>query len=449
VDDRVLLDRYELRDALGRGGMATVYRAFDRQLGRFVAVKLFAPGTAVDDARRRGEATLLARLSHPSLVTLHDAHLAVEGDETPSFLVMELVAGTDLRTRLDDGPLTGPEAAELAAEIAEGLVVVHDAGMVHRDLKPANILLPASTVPGGRLHAKLADFGIAHLIGAERLTTDGTVIGTAAYLSPEQVAGAEPGAPADIYSLGLVLLEALTGRRSYPGTPVESVSARAAHDPRIPSTLPEDWRGMLAAMTAREQALRPTAMETAVMARELAPQLAGWDAGAAGSAPEDEPTVAMIRQDAQVPPEPLAPTVAMQGSAAAADAADAADAPTAVLTPTKHRRGLVAAVIAVVVVVLVAGGIGVGALLAPSGTSPGTGPATHTPATSTTPSLAPTVAPVTTPDPASPPATPTTPPPATTSAPATTPAPTPGNNGNGNKGKGNNNGNGNGNGKNK
>ncbi|GAB3575009.1 serine/threonine-protein kinase [Leifsonia lichenia] len=439
----MLLDRYELRDALGRGGMATVYRALDRQLGRFVAVKLFAPGTAVDDARRRAEATLLARLSHPSLVTLHDAHLAVEGDATPSFLVMELVDGTDLRRRLDDGPLTGAEAAELAAEIAEGLVVVHDAGMVHRDLKPANILLPASTVPGGRLHAKLADFGIAHLIGAERLTTDGTVIGTAAYLSPEQVAGAEPGAPADIYSLGLVLLEALTGRRSYPGTPVESVSARAAHDPRIPSTLPDDWRGMLAAMTARDQTLRPTAMETAVMARELAPQLAGWDAGAAADAgAEDVPTVAMTRRDASEPPRPPAPTVALHGSAVAGDAADA---PTALLEPPKRRRGVVAAVIGAVVVVLVAGGIGLGALLAPSGTSPGTVPATHSP--STTPSLAPTVAPVTTQTPA------TTPPAETTSPPATTPAPTPGNNGNGNgngnKGKGNNNGNGNGNGKNK
>ena len=416
----MLRDRYELRDALGRGGMATVYRAFDRQLGRFVAVKLFAPGTAVEDARRRGEASLLARLSHPSLVTLHDAYLAVDGDPTPSFLVMELVDGTDLRTRLDGGPLTGAEVADLAAAIAEGLVVVHDAGMVHRDLKPANILLPTSTVPGGRLHAKLADFGIAHLIGAERLTTDGTVIGTAAYLSPEQVAGAEPGAPADIYSLGLVLLEALTGRRSYPGTPVESVSARAAHDPRIPSTLPDDWRGMLAAMTARDQTLRPTAMQTAVMARELAPQLAGWDAGAAAEAGEDTPTVAMSRQEATAP---LAPTVAMRGSV---DEADGAEAPTVVMTPPKRRRGLVAAVIAAVVVVLVAGGIGLGALLAPSGTAPATVPTTHT-STPTAPSVAPTVAPVTTP----------------------APAPAPGKNGNGNKGKGNNNGNGNGNGKNK
>lgn len=430
VNDRVLLDRYELMDALGRGGMATVYRAQDRQLGRFVAVKLFAPGTAVDDARRRAEATLLARLSHPSLVTLHDAHLAAEGDETPSFLVMELVDGTDLRARLDDGPLSGEETAELATEIAEGLVVVHDAGMVHRDLKPANILLPSSTVPGGRLHAKLADFGIAHLIGAERLTTAGTIIGTAAYLSPEQVAGAVPGPPADIYSLGLVLLEALTGERCYPGSPVESVSARAARDPRIPGTLPDDWRGMLAAMTARDPALRPTAMEVAVMARELAPQLAGWDAATAAAAAEG----------GLAETEPMQATTALPSAVPTGLPGAPPTGPTTVLPPARRRRGgVVAAVLAAVVVVLVAGGIGLGALLSPSGTSPATTPSIPPPTTHSV--VTPSVAPVTTPAPAT--------------TPATTPAPAPGNNGNGNKGKGNggNNGNGhgngNGNGKNK
>ncbi|QJA00836.1 serine/threonine protein kinase [Leifsonia sp. PS1209] len=413
----MLLERYELREALGRGGMATVYRALDRQLGRFVAVKLFASGTAVDDARRRAEATMLARLSHPNLVTLHDAHLAGVDDDTPSFLVMELIEGTDLRTRLDDGPLTGVEAAELAAEIAEGLVVVHDAGMVHRDLKPANILLPASTVPGGRLHAKLADFGIAHLLGAERLTTDGTVIGTAAYLSPEQVAGAEPDASTDVYALGLVLLEALTGRRSYPGSPVESVSARAAYDPRIPSTLPDDWRGMLAAMTARSPALRPTAMEIAVMARELAPQLVGWEAS---GEPDDE-----------------MPTAVMP-SAGAAGASVAADAPTAVLAPpAKRRRGLLVALVAGALVVLVAGAIGLGVLFAPSGTNPSSVPSTPSPTTSTpaSPSVAPTVAPVTTTDPAP--------------APAPAPAPSQKEKGNPGKGKGNGPGNGPGKGKDK
>lgn len=295
LPDTVLLDRYELREPLGRGGMATVYRADDRELGRSVAIKVFAPGQAGDDARRRSEATALARLSHPNLVGLHDAHLSADGDPAPSFLVMELVEGDDLGTRLDRGPLPGREVAAIAAGIAEALVVVHAAGIVHRDLKPANILLAESEVPGAMPHAKLADFGIAHLMGAERVTTAGTIIGTAGFLSPEQATGAEPGPAADVYSLGLVLLEALTGMREYPGTPVEAVTARLVRDPRIPGSLPEDWRGLIGAMTARDPRLRPTALEVAVMARELAPQLVGWVApGDAAVSDEGEaPTAAM------------------------------------------------------------------------------------------------------------------------------------------------------------
>jgi len=198
--------------------MATVFRALDRRLDREVAVKVFASGTAVDDARRRTEATMLGRLSHPNLVALHDAHLAADGDTTPSFLVMELVDGEDLRTRLEHGPLAPQEAVEVAVGIAEALVVVHEAGMVHRDLKPGNILLAEASVPGGQTVVKLADFGIAHLVGSERITTIGTVMGTAGYLSPEQIFAGEPGPSSDIYSLGLVMLEALTGVREYPGT---------------------------------------------------------------------------------------------------------------------------------------------------------------------------------------------------------------------------------------
>ncbi len=256
--------------------MATVYRAYDRELGRFVAIKVFAPGEAGDDARRRGEATALAGLSHPNLVSLHDAHLSADDDRAPSYLVMELVDGEDLATRLGRGPLPGVEAAAIVAGIAEALVVVHAAGIVHRDLKPANILLAESEVPGGMPHAKLTDFGIAYLMGAERMTTAGTIIGTAGFLSPEQATGAEPGPSADIYSLGLVVLETITGVREYPGSPVEAVTARAARDPRIPASLPADWRGLIGAMTSRDPRIRPTASEVAVMARELAPRLAGW-----------------------------------------------------------------------------------------------------------------------------------------------------------------------------
>ncbi|KQR54860.1 hypothetical protein ASF88_00800 [Leifsonia sp. Leaf336] len=286
--------------------MATVYRAYDRELDRYVAVKVFTRGEADDDSRRRGEATALARLSHPNLVSLHDAHLSSGDDPAPSYLVMELVDGEDLGTRLDRGPLPGEAVAAIASGIAEALVVVHAAGIVHRDLKPGNILLTDSEVPGGVPHAKLADFGIAHLIGTERLTTAGMIVGTAGYLSPEQANGSEPGPSADIYSLGLVVLESLTGVREYPGTPVEAVTARVARDPRIPASLPEDWRGLIGAMTSRDPRIRPTALEVAVMARELAPQLAGWvvpEDFAVPSGPGWEgPTVAMTP-----PPLPILP----------------------------------------------------------------------------------------------------------------------------------------------
>lgn len=379
----MLLDRYELHGKLGRGGMSTVYRALDLRLDREVAVKLFPAGTAVDDARRRSEARMLARLSHPHLVALHDAHLASDGDATPSFLVMELVDGEDLRTRLEYGPLPAEEAVEIAVSIAEALVVVHEAGMVHRDLKPGNILLSESSVPGGRPVVKLADFGIAHLVGAERITTAGTVMGTAGYLSPEQVFGGEPGPSADIYSLGLVVLEALTGVREYPGTPVEAVAGRAARDPRIPASLPEDWRGLLGAMTARDAALRPSALEVAVMARELAPELVGWVPEGAEEPEETAPTLV----------QPVRGRAAPSGRAAAT-----ADLSATRAIPGRRRRGILAAGIAAGAVLIVVSALALGSLMAPGEETPRTVPTTPRPTPSV---IAPpaTVAPVVTPSP--------------------------------------------------
>ncbi|MEY9954012.1 serine/threonine-protein kinase [Leifsonia sp. EB34] len=383
LPDPLLLDRYELRDRLGRGGMGTVYRAFDHQLERFVAVKVFAAGEASDDARRRAEATALARVSHPNLVTLLDAHLSPEGDPTPSFLVLELVDGEDLRSRLDRGPLAAEEAAAIAGGIAEALAVVHGAGMVHRDLKPANILLTDSGVPGGLPHAKLADFGIAHLIGTERLTTAGTIIGTAGYLSPEQVNVSEPGPAADIYALGLVTLEALTGVTEYPGTPLEAVTARLARDPRIPASLPEDWRGLLGAMTARDPLIRPTALEVAVMARELAPQLAGWTLPAQDAPGELPPTVAM-------------PAAELGGGALAGAEKASPRWPLLGVVHGPRRRRIVAGAIAGGSVLAVALALTLGSTLAPAFTEPtpaGTGGSTPRPSPTVT-SPAQSVAPV-------------------------------------------------------
>lgn len=354
---RMLADRYEIAELIGRGGMAAVYRAKDTLLDRFVAIKIFAAGAAGDDARRRAEVQLLAGLNHPNLVTVHDAHLAPEDSASPSYLVMECVEGLDLRTMMDREALPGPVTALLAAEIAEALVAVHAMGVVHRDLKPANILLVPTGLPAPEYRAKLTDFGIAHLVGGERLTTTGVVIGTAAYLSPEQASGLEPGAEADIYALGLVILECLTGQRPFPGTIVEAISARLAHGPEIPDSLPAGWASLIGQMTQNDPAGRPSAVEVAVTTRQLGPELDSWMPPSVPSATRSSSFTSSAESASVTAPLPIAaaaaaaaasagdaaqPTVAMDAAAMDAAAMDAAamdtvamDAPTQGLSATE------------------------------------------------------------------------------------------------------------------
>ncbi|MFH8249368.1 serine/threonine-protein kinase [Microbacterium sp. B2969] len=266
----ILGGRYRLDEAIGEGGMARVYRAEDLALERPVAIKVMrgpAEGTPARE-RVRSETTLLAGLSHPSLVTLFDAHIS---SVEPSYLVMEYVEGKTLRDRLDaGGPLPPDEVAALAVDLSEALHVVHEKGIVHRDIKPSNVLLWPSPLPDREFRAKLTDFGIAYLLDATRVTSPGTVIGTAAYLAPEQLRGEKPAPAADIYGLGLVLLEALTGRRPFPNAVGhEAVLARLSVAPEIPDDLPGTWRAMLAAMTAANPARRPTALQVALAGTAL------------------------------------------------------------------------------------------------------------------------------------------------------------------------------------
>ena len=266
----ILGGRYILRERLGAGGMGRVFRARDEVLARDVAIKIFhADGTdGPEPLRRMSEARALAALDHPSLVTLYDARLV---GEDHVYLVMELIAGPSLQRRIEQEALSSQELAGILADLEGSRAVVHDAGIVHRDVKPSNVLLRPLLGAPREADAVLADFGVAHLIDATRLTTPGTVIGTAAYLAPEQVRGEAPQAASDIYALGLLAIEALT--RLHPfgtGSLQETLLARLARQPDVPGSLSPQWRALLVAMTAADATARPSAAEVARRAEALA-----------------------------------------------------------------------------------------------------------------------------------------------------------------------------------
>jgi eukaryotic-like serine/threonine-protein kinase len=271
----LLGERFRIESELGRGGMATVYRANDEALGRTVALKLFngEPADSEEDLRRREEVQLLASLNHPGLVTLFDA--STRGDEE-AFLVMELIEGEDLRRRLDRGSLTESEVALLGREVADALAYIHSRGVIHRDIKPGNILLPDRGTDNSGPSAKLADFGIARIIDSAHLTATGMIVGTAGYFSPEQAIGEKLTPVSDIYSLGLVFLEAITGRRAFPGTAAESMAARLTRDPEIDADVSPAWATLIRRMTNRDPHARPTAAQVSAELTALATQTAGF-----------------------------------------------------------------------------------------------------------------------------------------------------------------------------
>ena len=267
----LLKGRYRPTEVIGRGGMGYVYRARDEALGRDVALKLFASQPDRRDVRRQeDEVNLLSGLSHHSLVTLLDAAVDRSDEDDPRiYFVMELVDGDDLARVLDRRSLSPRQIALLGFDLAEGLQYIHRRGVVHRDLKPSNILLLDVDDQTARTRAKLTDFGIALTRQSERITADGMTAGTAAYLSPEQAQKFPVGAPSDVYSLGLVLLECFTGRLAFPGASVPSALARLLGDPEIPRELAPEWRELLTAMTARQPADRPTASELVAAMTQL------------------------------------------------------------------------------------------------------------------------------------------------------------------------------------
>ncbi|WP_300599704.1 serine/threonine-protein kinase [uncultured Nocardioides sp.] len=249
--------RYRVEDLIALGGTATVHRAHDLRLGRDVALK--RPRTGQGQAQHRlrllDEGRLLAHLSHPGLVRVLDA--AWEGPGAP-YLALELVDGPDLDATLALRRLSSREAAVVGRDLASALAYLHSEGLVHRDVKPANVLLDSSG------HARLCDLGVTLRAGEpDPHGRPGHTVGSIAYLAPEQVLGSPLGSPVDIYALGLLLLESLTGRREFEGGAEEAAWARVHRGPAIPTSLGAGWTGLLASMTAREPEARPPAREVA------------------------------------------------------------------------------------------------------------------------------------------------------------------------------------------
>ncbi|WP_066516406.1 serine/threonine-protein kinase [Curtobacterium ammoniigenes] len=450
----LLAGRYALGEVLGRGGMSTVYRARDTVLGRQVAVKLLNAASSDPTLVRRGrsEIAAMSALGHHALVTLFDADAVEYDGEERTYLVMELVDGPTLDRRIERGPIGAADLRQMTLDLVEALHIVHAAALVHRDIKPANILLAPTHVPGREFAAKLGDFGIASVVDGTRVTATGTIIGTAAYLSPEQALGKPVGPAADVYALGLVLLEAATGTRAFPGPLMESITARLTGDPVIPGTLGTEWGSLLTAMTARDPEARPTTEQilarlgTPPAAEDMTVPLAAADATVPLAAAEATvPFAAAAAPSSTVAPEATVPLSAVRSTDSAAEADDTTLLPTPVeAAEAPWWRRPIALVVggAALLAIVVLSMAGLGGAFGSGGSAlhPSTSPSA-TPAASTTSATA---------APATPTAPPSTAAPAVPVSAAPAPAapapaqPAPGNghgNGNGN-GKGNGKGNG-------
>lgn len=280
-EGRVIAGRYRLIGPVGEGGMATLWRAMDEQLEREVAVKILRPQFGADpgfSTRFRNEARSAGSLSHPNVVQVYD--FGTDAEAGDQYIVMQLVEGDDLAAVLRErGPLPVDEAVAIGAAVADALEAAHSQGLIHRDIKPGNILI----TPAGR--TLVTDFGISRAISDASMTVTGTTIGSVHYFSPEQAAGDEVGPASDIYALGIVLYEMLSGRRPFEADSAVGVALKRLNEPPPPLStgirpIPPRLEAVVMRALERHPALR---YETAA---DFATALRQW--------PADEETAAIV-----------------------------------------------------------------------------------------------------------------------------------------------------------
>jgi eukaryotic-like serine/threonine-protein kinase len=366
----LLSDRYELGDRLGSGGMSNVYRATDRILERTVAVKILAEHLSDDErfvARFRREALAVAKLIHPNIVQVYDTGV----DQERHFIVMEYVEGRSGAQILQrDGHLSAKTSVEIGVQSCAGLEYAHRHGIIHRDVKPGNLMIVGG--PGGDGHdmsVKLTDFGIARAAEQTRITQVGSVVGTAAYLAPEQVRGEEAGPGTDVYALGVVLYQFLTGRLPYEGASLAELAVRQQNErPLAPRTYNEDVPETLSIAVLRALEGEPARRYASAsqLAEGLRQGLAGTDVtqrmdeeAATRRLEQEEPATHRLERT-EARPRPVAPPPPRRARPEPAPQRPAKRSP---------MRRLMRSFGALVLLVLIAAAVAVGVIAATSNTT--------------------------------------------------------------------------------